>query len=190
MSRLQFTTGAGPWTYPPDAPHALAAPAMSPSAREGVVARRSTKDSSKGSLPDPRNAAQRGSAKSAPHEARNYAARLIRAVAAPEALGHHCFLLCNCQDELPNFARELAGEANAKAGGRWKRAQEGEHRTWRAATLVRPAIVLSVHLPSFDLVIGRDLRSASVGLAAAGNGNSVVPITVTNRFHVAGPRHR
>ena len=88
MSRLQFTTGAGPWTYPPDAPHAFAAPAMSPSAREGVVARRSTKDSSKGSLPDPRNAAQRGSAKSAPHEARDYAARLIQAVAAPEALGH------------------------------------------------------------------------------------------------------
>ena len=49
------------------------------------VGRRSTKDSRKDSLPDPRNAAQRGSAKSAPHEARDHAARLIRAVAAPEA---------------------------------------------------------------------------------------------------------
>jgi len=45
-------------------------------------------------------------------------------VAAPEALGHHCTLLCNCRDELPNFAQELAGEANAEAGDWWKRAQE------------------------------------------------------------------
>ena len=44
---------------------------------KGVGARRSTKDSRKGSLPDPRNAAQRGSAKSAPHEARDHTARLI-----------------------------------------------------------------------------------------------------------------
>jgi len=58
------------------------------------------------------------------------------------------------REELPNFARELAGEANAEAGDWWKRAQEGEHRTRRAATLVRPAVVLSVHLPSLDLVIG------------------------------------
>ena len=76
-------------------------------------------------------------------------------MAAPEAPGYHCTLLCNRRDELPNFERELAGEANAKAGDRWKRAQEGEHRTRRAATLVRPATVLSAHLPSFDLVIGR-----------------------------------
>ena len=76
-----------------------------------------------------------------------------KAVAAPEALGHHCTLLCNCRDELPNFARELAGEANAEAGDWWKRAQEGEHRTWRAATLVRPAIVISVHPPSLGLVL-------------------------------------
>ena len=54
---------------------------------KGAGARRSTKDSRKDSLPGPHSAAQRGSAKSAPHEARNYAARLIRAVAAPEALG-------------------------------------------------------------------------------------------------------
>ena len=80
---------------------------------------------------------------SAPHEARDHAARLIRAVAAPEALGHHC----NCRDELPNFARELAGEPNAEAGDWWKREQEGEHRTRRAAKLVRPAAVLGVHLP-------------------------------------------
>ena len=53
--------------------------------------------------------------------------------------------------------------------------------TRRAATLVRPAVVLGVHLPSLDLVIGRDLRSASVGLAAAGDGISVVLLTVTNR---------
>ena len=83
---------------------------------KGVGARRSTKDSRKGSLPDLRNAAQRGSAKSAPHEARDYAARLIRAVAAPGVLGNHCTLLCNCRDEVPDFARELAGEANAEAG--------------------------------------------------------------------------
>jgi len=50
------------------------------------------------------------------HKARDYAARLIRAVAAPEALGHHCTLLCNCRDELPIFPRELAGETSAKAG--------------------------------------------------------------------------
>ena len=74
---------------------------------KGAGARRSTKDSRKGSLPDPRNAAQRGSAKSAPQEARDHAARLIRAVAAPEAPGYHCTFLCNCRDELPNFAREL-----------------------------------------------------------------------------------
>ena len=104
---------------------------------KGVGARRSTKDSRKGSLPDPRNAAQRGSAKSAPHEARDHAARLIRAVAAPEAPGHHCTLLCNCRDELPSVARELAGEANAEAGDWWKRAQEGKHRARRAATLLR-----------------------------------------------------
>ena len=59
-----------------------------------------------------------------------------------------------------------------EAGDWWKRVQEGEHRTRRAATLVRPAVVLSVHLPSPGLVIGRDLRSASVGLTAAGDGNS------------------
>ena len=104
---------------------------------KGASARRSTKDSRKGSLPDPRNAAQRVSAKSAPHEARDHAARLIRAVAAPEALGHHCALLCNCRDELPNFARELAGEANAEAGDCWKRTQKGEHRTVRAWYLAR-----------------------------------------------------
>jgi len=86
---------------------------MSPSAKES--ARVAPQRSHKGSLPDPRNAAQRGSAKSAPHEARDYAARLIRSVAAPEALGHHCTLLCNCRDELPNFAQEHAGEPNAKA---------------------------------------------------------------------------
>jgi len=74
-------------------------------------------------------------------------------------------LLCNCRDELPNFARGLAGEANAEAGDWWKRAQEGEHRTRRAATLVRPAAVLSAHLPSLGLVIS---RSANVGRAAAG----------------------
>ena len=130
---------------PADAPHGFSAPAMSPSAKESARGR-STKDSRKGSLPDPRNAAQRGSAKSAPHEARDHAARLIRAAAAPEALGRHCTLICNCRDELPNFARELAGEANAEAGDRWKRAQEGEHRTRRAATLVRPAVLLDVHL--------------------------------------------
>ena len=135
---------------------------------KGVGARRSDKDSRKDSLPDPRNAAQRGSAKSASHEAHDHATRLIRAVAAPEALGHHCTLLCNCRDELPNFARELAGEANAEAGDWWKRAQKGEHRTRRAATLVRPAAVPSAHLPSLGLVIGRDLRSTSLGLAAAG----------------------
>jgi len=44
---------------------------------KGAGARRSTKDSRKGNLPDPRNAAQRGSAKSAPHETRDQAARLI-----------------------------------------------------------------------------------------------------------------
>ena len=96
---------------------------------KGVSARCSTKDSRKGSLPDPRNAAQRGSAKSAPHEACDHAARLIPAVAAPKAPGHHSTPLCNCRDELPNFAREIAGEANAEAGDWWKRAQEGEHRT-------------------------------------------------------------
>jgi len=85
---------------------------------KGVSARRSINDSRKGSLPDPRNATQRGSAKSAPHEVRDHAARLIRAVAAPEALGHHCTLLCNCRDELPN-----ADEANAEAGDWWKRAK-------------------------------------------------------------------
>ena len=53
---------------------------------KGFGVRRSTKDSRKGSLPGPRNAAQRGSAKSAPHEARDHAARLIRVVAAPEVL--------------------------------------------------------------------------------------------------------
>jgi len=56
---------------------------------KGVGARRSTKDSRKGSLPDPHNAAQRGSAKSAPLEARDNNARLIRAAAVPKALGHH-----------------------------------------------------------------------------------------------------
>ena len=49
---------------------------------KGVGARCSPKDSRKGSLPDPRNAAQRGPAKGAPHGARDNAARLIRAVAA------------------------------------------------------------------------------------------------------------
>ena len=78
--------------------------------------------------------------------------------------------------------RELAGEPNAEAGDWWKRAQGGEHRTRRAATLVRPAVVLSFHLPSLGFVIGRDLRSASVGLAAAGNGSPVVLLTVPNRF--------
>ena len=53
---------------------------------KGVSAHRFTKDSRKGSLPYPRNAAQRGSVKSAPHEARDHAARLIRVVAAPEVL--------------------------------------------------------------------------------------------------------
>ena len=96
-------------------------------ASKGVGARCSPKDSREGSLPDPRNAAQGGPAKGAPHEACDYAARLIRAVAAPEAPGYHCTLLCNCRDELPNVARELAGEANAEAGDWWKRAQEGEH---------------------------------------------------------------
>jgi len=149
---------------------------------KGVGTRRSARDSRKGSLPDPRNAAQRGSAKNAPHEARDHAARLILAVAAPEALGHHCTLLCNCRDELPSVARELAGEADAEAGYCWKRAQEGEHRTRRAATLVQPAVVLSVHLPSLGLVIGRDLRSANVGRAAAGDESSLVLLTVPNRF--------
>jgi len=156
---------------------------------KGAGARRSPRDSREGILPDPRNAAQRGSTKGAPHEARDHAARLIRAAAAPEAPGHHCTLLCNCRDELPNAARELAGEANAEAGDWWKRAQEGEHRTRRAATLVRPAVVLSAHLPSPGLVIGRDLRSANVGRAAAGGGSSVVLLIVPNRFCIVGPRH-
>ena len=43
---------------------------------KGAGARRSSNEIRKGSLPDPRNAAQRGSAKSAPHGARDHAARL------------------------------------------------------------------------------------------------------------------
>ena len=104
-----------------------------------------------------------------------------KAVAAPKALGQHCTLLCNCRGKVPNFARELAGEANAEAGDWWKRAQEGEHRTRRAATPARPAVVLSVHLPSLGLVIGRDLRSASVGRAAAGDGSSYCTQPLSHR---------
>jgi len=33
-------------------------------------------------------------------------------------------------------------------------------------------------------------RSASIGLAAAGDGSSLVLLTVTNRFHIVSPRHR
>jgi len=129
MSRLQFTPASslrlGRGTAV-DVPARRIPCVLGPrhvAVSKGVGARRSTKDSRKGSLPDPRNAAQRGSAKSAPHEARDHAARLIRA-------GYHCTLLCNCRDELPNFARELAGEANAEAGDWWKRAQEGGPPRW------------------------------------------------------------
>ena len=139
MSRLKFTTGAG---------HRRGRARQRPlcAVSKGVGARRSPEDSREGSLPDPRNAAQRGSAKGAPHETRDHATGLIRAAAAPEALGHHCTLLCNCRDELPNVAQELAGQANAKAGDWWKIVQEDEHRTRRAATLVRPAVLLSIYI--------------------------------------------
>ena len=80
MSRLQFTTAAG--HHGGCARQTRPMRSRRPPCRrqQGVGSRRSTKDSRKGSLPDPRNAAQRGSAKSAPHEARDHAARLIRAV--------------------------------------------------------------------------------------------------------------
>jgi len=85
MSRPQFATGAGHrWDVSARRiPCVLGARHVAVST--GVGARRSTKDSRKGSLPDPRSAAQKGSAKSAPHEARDHAARVIRAVAAPGA---------------------------------------------------------------------------------------------------------
>ena len=55
---------------------------------KGAGARRSTKDSRKGSLPVPRNnAAQRGSAKRAPHKARDHAAPLIRIWQHPKRSG-------------------------------------------------------------------------------------------------------
>ena len=110
MPRLQFTTGGGapPWTCPPDAPHAFSAPAMSPSAKEParVAPPRTAARAAFRILATPRKEVR----PKARHKARDYAARLIRAVAAPEAL------LCNCRDELPNFARELAGETSAEAG--------------------------------------------------------------------------
>ena len=102
MSRLQFTTGAGHRRGRVGRGTAVDVPARRApcvlgarhaAVSKGVGTRRSARDSRKGSLPDPRNAAQRGSTKSAPREARDYAARLIRAVAAPEELGHHCTLL-------------------------------------------------------------------------------------------------
>ena len=73
MSRLQFTTGAGhrrERTRQPARRVPCVLGARHVAVSKGVGARRSTKDSRKGSLPDPRNAAQRGSANSAPHEAR------------------------------------------------------------------------------------------------------------------------
>ena len=199
MSRLKFKTGAGHRRGRARQTRPCVLGARHAAVSKGVGERRSPKDSREGSLPDPRSAAQRGSAKGAPHEARDHAARVIRAVAAPEAEapGHHCTLLCNCRDELPNAARELAGEANAEAGCWWKRAQEGEHKTRRATTLVRPAAVLSAHLLGLGLVIGRDLHSADVGRAAADDGSSVVLLTVPNRLRtlttrlrIVGPRHR
>ena len=76
----------------------LSAPAMPPPAEEY-----------------PRSATQDGPAKVVPHKARDHAARLTRAVAAPDALGHHRTLICNCRDEQPNVTRELAGEADAES---------------------------------------------------------------------------
>ena len=79
ISLLQFTTGAGTAVDVPARRAPCVLGARHATVGNGVGARCFPKDSCEGSLSDPRNAAQGGPAKGAPHEARDHAARLTRA---------------------------------------------------------------------------------------------------------------
>ena len=68
MSRLQFTTGRGTAVDVPARRVPCVLGTRHVAVSKGVGARRSTKDSRKGSLPGLRNAAQRGSGKSDPQK--------------------------------------------------------------------------------------------------------------------------